>query len=108
VLSLYAKGMATREIVASFKEVYDADVSASFISIITDSVIEQVVEWQPRPLDSVYPIVYLGCIVLKTRQDKCVINKAVYFALGVNMEDQKELLGMWMSEIKVLSSGLTC
>ena len=98
VLSLYAKGMTTREIVATFKELYGADVSASLISRITDSVIEQVVEWQSRPLDSVYPIIYLDCIVLKIRQDKRVINKAVYLALGVNMEGQKELLGMWMSE----------
>lgn len=98
VLSLYAKGMTTREIVATFKELYGADVSASLISRITDSVIEQVIEWQARPLDSVYPIVYLDCIVLKIRQDKRVINKAVYLALGVNMEGQKELLGMWMSE----------
>ncbi|WP_435235874.1 IS256 family transposase [Psychromonas sp. PT13] len=98
VLSLYAKGMTTREIVSTFKELYGADVSASLISRITDSVIEQVVEWQSRPLDSVYPIIYLDCIVLKIRQDKRVINKAVYLALGVNMEGQKELLGMWMSE----------
>ena len=98
VLSLYAKGMTTREIVATFKELYGADVSASLISRITDSVIEQVIEWQARPLDNVYPIVYLDCIVLKIRQDKRVINKAVYLALGVNMEGQKELLGMWMSE----------
>lgn len=98
VLSLYAKGMTTREIVATFKELYGADVSAPLISRITDSVIEQVVEWQSRPLDSVYPIVYLDCIVLKIRQDKRVINKAVYLALGVNMEGHKELLGMWISE----------
>ncbi|TEW53330.1 IS256 family transposase [Psychromonas sp. RZ22] len=98
VLSLYAKGMTTREIVATFKELYGADVSASLISRITDSVIEQVIEWQSRPLDNVYPIVYLDYIVLKIRQDKRVINKAVYLALGVNMEGQKELLGMWMSE----------
>jgi transposase-like protein len=98
VLSLYAKGMTTREIVATFKEMYGADVSASLVSRITESVIEQVVEWQSRPLDSVYPIVYLDCIVLKIRQDKRVINKAVYLALGVNMEGHKELLGMWISE----------
>jgi len=98
VLSLYAKGMTTREIVAMFKELYGADVSAPLISRITDSVIEQVIEWQSRPLDSIYPIVYLDCIVLKIRQDKRVINKAVYLALGVNMEGHKELLGMWISE----------
>lgn len=95
---LYAKGMSTREIVATFKEMYDADVSPSLISRVTDAVIEQVIEWQSRPLDAVYPIVYLDCIVVKIRQDKRVINKAVYLALGVNMEGHKELLGMWLSE----------
>ncbi len=98
ILSLYAKGMTTREIVATFKEMYDADVSPTLISKVTDSVLEQVIEWQSRPLDEVYPIVYLDCIVIKVRQDKQVINKAVYLALGVNMEGQKELLGMWLSE----------
>ncbi|RJE76618.1 transposase [Pseudoalteromonas sp. MSK9-3] len=98
ILSLYAKGMTTREIVATFKEMYDADISASLISKVTDAVLEQVVEWQSRPLDVVYPIVYLDCIVVKVRQNKQVINKAIYLSLGVNMEGQKELLGMWMSE----------
>lgn len=95
---LYAKGMTTREIVASIKEMYDADVSASLISKITDAVIEQVIEWQSRPLDAIYPIVYLDCIVVKVRQDKRVINKSIYLALGVNLEGHKELLGMWLSE----------
>lgn len=95
---LYAKGMSTREIVATFSEMYGADVSASLISKVTDAVIEQVIEWQSRPLDAVYPIVYLDCIVVKIRQDKRVINKAIYLALGINMEGQKELLGMWLSE----------
>ena len=98
ILSLYAKGMTTREIVATFKEMYGADVSPSLISRVTDAVIERVVEWQSRPLDPVYPIVYLDCIVLKIRQDKQVINKSVYLALGVTMEGHKELLGMWISE----------
>ena len=98
ILSLYAKGMTTREIVATFKEMYDADVSASLISKVTDAVIDQVVEWQSRPLDAVYPIVYLDCIVVKIRQDKQVINKSVYLALGVTMEGHKELLGLWLSE----------
>ena len=95
---LYAKGMTTREIVATFKEMYDADVSATLISKVTDAVMEQVVEWQSRPLDAVYPIIYLDCLVVKVRQDKKVINKAIYLALGVNMEGHKELLGMWLSE----------
>ena len=98
ILSLYAKGMSTREIVATFKEMYGADVSPTLISKVTDAVIEQVVEWQSRPLDAVYPIVYLDCIVVKIRQDKQVINKAIYLALGVNLEGHKELLGMWVSE----------
>ncbi len=98
ILSLYAKGMTTREIVATFQEMYGADISTSLISRVTDAVIEQIIEWQSRPLDSIYPIVYLDCIVVKIRQDKRVINKAVYLALGVNMEGHKELLGLWLSE----------
>jgi len=98
ILFLYAQGMTTREIVKTFKELYGADASPSLISKVTDAVIEQVVEWQSRELDTVYPIVYLDCIVLKIRQDKQVINKSVYLALGVNMEGHKELLGMWLSE----------
>ena len=98
ILSLYAKGMTTREIVATFKEMYGADVSPTLISKVTEAVIEKVDEWQSRPLDAVYPIVYLDCIVVKVRQDKRVINKAIYLALGVNLEGHKELLGMWLSE----------
>lgn len=98
ILFLYAQGMTTREIVTTLRELYDTEISAALVSKVTDAVIEQVVEWQSRPLDPVYPIVYLDCIVLKIRQDKQVINKAIYLALGVNLEGQKELLGMWLSE----------
>jgi putative transposase len=98
ILFLYAQGMTTREIVRTFKEMYGADASPALISKVTDAVIEEVVEWQSRPLDAVYPIVYLDCIVVKIRQDKRVINKAVYLALGVNMEGHKELLGLWLAE----------
>jgi len=98
ILGLYAKGLTTREIVATFKEMYGAEVSATLISRVTDAVIERVVEWQSRPLDTVYAIVYLDCIMLKIRQDKQVIKKAVYLALGVNMDGHKELLGLWLSE----------
>jgi len=98
ILCLYAKGMTTRDIVSSFDEMYGAEISPGLISQVTNSVMEQVVEWQNRPLDSVYPIVYLDCIVIKIRQDKRVINKAIYLALGINIEGHKELLGMWISE----------
>ncbi|EKP7192533.1 IS256 family transposase [Salmonella enterica] len=98
ILSLYAKGMTTREIVATFKEMYDADVSPTLISKVTDAVKEQVTEWQNRQLDALYPIVYMDCIVVKVRQNGSVINKAVFLALGINTEGQKELLGMWLAE----------
>ena len=98
ILFLYAQGMTTREIVTTFKNMYGADVSASLVSKDTDSVIDQVTDWQSLPLDPLYPIVYLDCIVLKIRQHKRVINKSVYLALGVNLEGQKELLGLWLAE----------
>ena len=98
ILSLYAKGMSTRDIVSAFEEMYGAEISSGLVSQVTNAVIEQVVEWQNRPLDAVYPIVYLDCIVLKIRQDKRVINKAVYLVLGINIEGHKELLGIWFSE----------
>lgn len=98
ILSLYAKGMTTRDIVETFKEMYDADISATLVSKVTEAVIEDVIAWQNRSLESIYPVVYLDCIVVKIHQDKRVINKAIYLALGINLEGHKELLGMWISE----------
>ena len=98
VIALYAKGMSTRDIVVMFKELYGADISAALVSTVTETVMEQVIEWQSRPLDPIYPIVFLDGIVVKIRQDKRVINKTVYLALGINMEGQKELLGLWIAE----------
>ncbi len=86
ILSLYAKGMITREIAVAFKELYDADVSPALVSKVIDTVMEQVTEWQNRPLDSVYLIAYLYYIVLKVRQDSRVINKSVFLVLGINIE----------------------
>jgi len=98
IIALYSKGMSTRDIVAAFKDMYDAEVSASLISKVTDAVIERVIEWQNRPLDELYPIVYMDCIRVKVRQDKRVINKAVYIALGINLNGEKEVLGLWIQE----------
>ena len=98
ILSLYARGMTTRDIAATFKEMYGAEVSHSLISKVTDAVLEDVQLWQSRSLSSVYPILYLDCIVVKCRQDNRVINKSIYLALGVNGDGQKELLGMWIAE----------
>ncbi|WP_426578130.1 IS256 family transposase [Xenorhabdus stockiae] len=98
ILALYARGMTTRDIASAFKEFYDAEVSPSLIAKVTDAVKEQVLEWQSRPLDSLYPIVYLDCLVVKVRQDNRVINKSVFIALGINTEGHKELLGLWLAE----------
>lgn len=98
ILALYAKGMTTRDIADSFKEMYGADVSHSLISRVTDAVIDEVNAWQMRPLDAVYPVLYLDCIVIKCHQEKRVINKSVYLALAINREGHKELLGLWIAE----------
>ena len=98
ILYLYGKGLSTQEVVETFKEMYNADISTGLISKVTNAVIEQVVDWQSRPLEPIYPIVYLDCLVVKVRQDGKVINKAVYLALGVDLEGHKELLGMWLGE----------
>ncbi len=98
ILALYAKGLSTRDIVEAFKEMYDADVSAQLVSKVTERVLDQVLEWQNRPLDALYPIVYLDCIVLKIRHNKRVVNKSMYLALGINLEGHKELLGLWLAE----------
>ncbi len=98
IFSLYAKGMTTREIVTTFKEMYDADVSPTLISKVTDAVKEQVTEWQNRQLDALYPIVYMDCIVVKVRQNGSVINKAVFLVPGINTGGQKEFPGMWLAE----------
>ena len=98
IIALYAKGQTTRDIADTLKEMYGVDVSHTLISQVTDAVLEEVENWQHRPLDIVYPIIYLDCIVIKVHQDKRVIKKAVYLALGVNTEGFKELLGLWISE----------
>jgi len=98
ILALYARGMTQRDIVATFREMYGAEVSHTLVSKVTDAVIDQVHLWRERPLDSLYPIIYLDCIVVKIRQDKRVINKAIYLALGINTDGQKEVLGLWVSE----------
>jgi putative transposase len=98
VIALYARGMTTREIQGHIKELYGSDVSPSLISSVTDSVIEDVKAWHSRPLDAVYPIVYLDAIHLKMRTEGQVQNQAVYLALGINLDGHKELLGLWIGE----------
>lgn len=98
IIPLYAKGMSTREIAATIEDLYGAEVSPSLISKVTDSVIDDVIAWQARPLDSVYPIVYLDGLSVKVRHNKQVINKTIYLALGLNTAGEKELLGLWIAE----------
>lgn len=98
ILHLYARGLSVRDIQAELSDLYGDAVSPALISSVTDAVMEDVKAWQARPLEALYPIVYLDCIVVKVREDKRVINKAVYLALGVNTEGCKELLGMWISQ----------
>lgn len=98
ILSLYAKGMSLSDIRLQLQELYGAEVSESLISRITDDVIDEVKAWQSRPLESVYPIVFFDCLVLKVRHDKRIINKAVYVALGIDSSGKKDILGLWISE----------
>ncbi|MDZ4876544.1 MAG: IS256 family transposase ISXax1 [Chroococcidiopsis cubana SAG 39.79] len=98
ILSLYARGMSTRDIQAQLQELYGVEVSPGLISNVTDAVEEERKIWQNRVIDPVYPIVYFDAIVVKVRQDGRVINKAIHLALGVNLSGTKELLGMWMTQ----------
>ncbi len=97
VISLYARGMTTRDIQEQLKELYGVEVSPTLISNITESIMEDVRAWQNRTLDKIYPIVYLDALVVKIKDDKQVVNKAVHMALGVNLDGQKELLGIWIT-----------
>ncbi len=97
ILSLYARGMTTREIQGHLEEMYQVEVSPALISNVTDAVIEEVKAWQTRPLDAVYPIVYLDALVVKMRSDGRVENRAVYVAIGITLAGMKEVLGLWTS-----------
>jgi putative transposase len=98
ILSLYARGMTTRDIQAQLLDLYGVEVSHTLISNVTETVEQERIAWQNRSLDAVYPIVYLDAIVVKVRQEGRVINKAIHLALGVTLAGQKELLGMWMTQ----------
>ena len=98
ILSLYAKGMTLRDIQATLQDLYQVDVSPSLISKVTDVVNEEVQQWRDRPLETVYPVVWLDGIMVKVHQDHQVLRKTIYLALAVNMEGHKELLGIWIAE----------
>jgi len=98
ILSLYARGMTVREIQAHLEEMYGAEVSPTLISTVTDAVMDEAKAWQSRPLDELYPIVYLDCIHVKSRDAGVVKVKAVYLALGIDLTGNKQLLGLWIAQ----------
>ena len=98
IISLYSRGMTVREIQAHLTEMYGTEISPTLISSVTDAVMDEVKQWQSRPLDAVYPMVYLDCIHVKVRDAGAVRAKAVYLAIGVNMSGEKEVLGLWIAQ----------
>jgi len=98
ILSMYARGMTTRDIQAHLQDIYQVEVSPELISSVTDAVMDEVKEWQNRPLEDIYPIVFLDAIMLKIRDNGHVINKAAYLAIGVRLDGIKDVLGIWIDK----------
>ena len=98
ILSMYSHGMSTRDIQFHLKDIYGVDVSPDLISSVTEKVMEDIKVWQTRPLARLYPIVYLDAVRIKVRDNGHIVNKAVYLALGVGLDGQKDVLGMWIAE----------
>jgi putative transposase len=97
ILSMYSRGMTTREIQSHLEEIYGVEVSPALISTVTDAVLDEVKSWQARPLESLYPIVYLDALYVKIRDNGQVQNRAIYLAIGIKLDGTKEVLGMWTS-----------
>ena len=98
IISLYARGMTTREIQGHLQEIYGTEISPALVSSATEAVLAEVRAWQTRPLDSVYPILYLDALIVKVKENGRVVNKAVYLVIGVNLQGLKEVLGIWIAE----------
>jgi putative transposase len=98
IISLYSRGMTRREIQGHLEEIYGVEISPSLISTVTDAVMDEVRAWQSRPLDAVYPVLYLDALQVKVKSQGRVVNKAIYLAFGVNLQGLKEVLGMWAAD----------
>src|SRR5512145_2044347 len=98
IISMYARGMTTRDIQGHLKDIYGVEVSPTLVSQVTDAIIEEITLWQNRPLEEVYPIMYLDAVRVKVRHNSTVVNKAVYLAIGITWDGAKEVLGMWIAE----------
>ena len=98
IIHLYARGLTTRDIRRELKRMYHVDVSPALVSKVTDGIIDELNQWQTRPLDAVYPILYIDALVIKVRTDGTVINRAAYLAIGVDIEGRKHVLGVWLGD----------
>jgi len=98
IVSMYARGMSTREIQGHLRELYGLDISPDLVSAVTDAVLDEVAEWQGRPLETFYPLVFLDALRVKVRDEGTVRNKAVYVALGVRPDGTKDVLGLWIEQ----------
>lgn len=98
IVSMYARGMSTREITGHLQDLYGIDVSPDLISTVTDAVLDEVAVWQQRPLDAIYPLVFFDAIRVKIRDEGMVRNKAIHIALGVRADGAKEVLGLWLEQ----------
>jgi putative transposase len=98
IISMYARGMSTREIVGHLRDLYGIDVSADLISAVTDAVLDEIAAWQARPLEAAYPLVFFDALRVKIRDEGFVRNKAVYIALAVRADGGKEILGLWLEQ----------
>jgi len=98
IVSMYARGMSTREIVGHLRELYGIEVSADLVSTVTDAVLDEIAAWQARPLEPVYPLVFFDALRVKVRDEGLVRNKAVHIALGVRADGAKEILGLWLEQ----------
>jgi transposase-like protein len=103
IISLYAKGMSVSDIEEQIREVYNFEISTSAISRITDRITQDIIAWQNRPLDTVYPIVWMDGIVFKVRENSRVVEKTIYIAIGMNIEGKKEILGIWLGKNEAAS-----
>jgi len=98
IIAMYAKGMSQRDIEDNLREIYGADIPQTMISKITDKILPEVNEWQNRPLEAIYPVIYFDGIVFNSRQDGKIISKCVYSVLGIDMDGHKDILGVWIGE----------
>lgn len=108
IVAMYGLGLSDSDIQKQLKEMYGTEVSTEFISRATDSVLEELRAWRSRPLEAVYPIVYLDALVIKVRENGTVHNKSLYLAIGYNLEGQKEVMGMWMDSTEGAKFWLSC